>query len=279
MAGGGIPAVLSPLSADSETREAQLDNVHRIFTSPTIITCQQLAESVKSVEGFKILIAEDVTQTTLFKDEIFSPNLYIGGDSLAAILFTSGSTGRAKAVEYTHAQLITSAQVKSAFHTTDSQTNFLSWICEYSRSLTDSSSDDKSTAFDHSANLCELHLNAMYSASNQIHVPTAELVSEPARFFHLLSLYKIGYTFLPNFFLATATRAFLAQETQPCLDLSQLSVIMTGGEANKTSTILAAETLLIAYQAPPCTIKSAYGLSEVSYSLSLSNHIIFCQVG
>ena len=104
----------------------------------------------------------------------------------------------------------------------------------------------------------------MYSASNQVHVATAELVTEPSRIFDLLSSYKIGYTFLPNFFLAAATKAFLAQETPPVLDLSQLSVIMTGGEANRTSTILAADEVLIAHGARPSTVKSAYGLSEVS---------------
>lgn len=108
----------------------------------------------------------------------------------------------------------------------------------------------------------------MYSASNQVHVPTGDLVTEPAQFFHLLSSYQIGYTFLPNSFLAATTKAFQAQENEPSLDLGRLSVIMTGGEANKTSTISEADEVLTRLGARPSTIKSAYGLSEVSCALS-----------
>lgn len=108
----------------------------------------------------------------------------------------------------------------------------------------------------------------MYSASNQVRVPTADLVTEPAQFFHLLSSFQIGYIFLPNSFLAAATKAFLAQEIQSSLDLRRLSVVMTGGEANKTSTISAADEVLTGFGARPSTIKSAYGLSEVSVVLS-----------
>jgi acyl-CoA synthetase (AMP-forming)/AMP-acid ligase II len=110
---------------------------------------------------------------------------------LAAILFTSGSTGRSKAVQCTHAQLIASVQAKSAHLSSHGQT-FMTWI-----------------PFDHSANFCGIHLQPMYVASNQVYVPTSQLVVEPHRFFQFLSSYKVGYTFALNFFLAACIRFFL----------------------------------------------------------------------
>ena len=104
----------------------------------------------------------------------------------------------------------------------------------------------------------------MYTGSNQVHVGTAHLVTRPGHFFELLDIHRVGYTFLPNFFLAAATKAFLARRNPPALDLSNLSVIMCGGEANRTATFESAEQLLVALGAPRHTIKAAYGLSEVS---------------
>jgi len=49
-------------------------------------------------------------------------------DKLATVLFTSGSTGFAKGVEYTHAQLVTSSKLKCDFHQMDSSKTFLSWV-------------------------------------------------------------------------------------------------------------------------------------------------------
>lgn len=94
-------------------------------------------------------------------------------------------------------------------------------------------------------------------------VPTSDLVLEPYRFFHVLSQYKVGYTFSPNFFLAAAAKSLESQpEGTKGVDLSHLSVIMCGGEANRTTTLDATDKILRQCGAPPHSIKAAYGLSE-----------------
>lgn len=104
----------------------------------------------------------------------------------------------------------------------------------------------------------------MFVNSDQVHVPTTDLVMEPYRFFSILSSYKVGYTFSPNFFLAAAAISFdETQATTPMsIDLSHLSVIMCGGEANRTKTLEATDSILRRYGAPEHAIKAAYGLSE-----------------
>lgn len=86
---------------------------------------------------------------------------------------------------------------------------------------------------------------------------------EPYRFFQVLSTYKVGYTFSPNFFLAAAARSLDEQGSAGIqYDLSNLKTIMCGGEANRTSTLQACDAVLRRFGAPQHAIKAAYGLSE-----------------
>ena len=104
----------------------------------------------------------------------------------------------------------------------------------------------------------------MLNGSCQLHVLAADLINEPVGFLDLLSRYKIGYTFSPNFFLRAVVQAFERQKSVPDWDLSSLRVIMCAGEANLTSVIHDADKIVTRYGAPQHSLKVAYGLSEVS---------------
>lgn len=54
-------------------------------------------------------------------------------NDLAVLLFTSGSTGPAKAVELSHSQLIASVQMKSALHAIGPEMTFMSWVCKFTQ--------------------------------------------------------------------------------------------------------------------------------------------------
>jgi acyl-CoA synthetase (AMP-forming)/AMP-acid ligase II len=98
-------------------------------------------------------------------------------------------------------------------------------------------------------------------------IPAIDFVRSPSRFWKVLSDHRVAYTFAPNFFVATATRALneldSCERSQMDMDFSELRVIMCGGESNKTSTLEAAEKVLTSYGAPKSSIKASYGLSEV----------------
>jgi acyl-CoA synthetase (AMP-forming)/AMP-acid ligase II len=169
---------MSPVSNEPKTAAGQLDNMKELFPGSPLITSAKFGSRF-SAQGFTVELIENVQKyevechDTLFDDVKASTK----PQDLAAILFTSGSTGRSKAVQCTHAQLIASVRAKSAHLDSHGQT-FMTWI-----------------SFDHSANFCEIHLQSMYVASDQVHVPTPQLVVEPRRFFQVLSSYKVGYTF------------------------------------------------------------------------------------
>ena len=103
----------------------------------------------------------------------------------------------------------------------------------------------------------------MFSGSNQVHLNVVDLAQQPSLFFDMLHKEKIGYTFLPNFFLAAATTQLLRQEDTPDYDLSSLRVLVVGGESNRSDNIRNADAILRKYQAPKNSIKVVYGLSEV----------------
>ncbi|OCL05657.1 putative non-ribosomal peptide synthase-like protein [Glonium stellatum] len=245
IAAGAIPAILSPLSSETKTRHGQLQNLHNLFDRPTVVTSNELASKFRDNSNLTVCSIEDIDA------ELPAPHSQIrngashASDDLAVILFTSGSTGHSKAVEFTHKQLIKSVIAKQRMHHVSSKMPFMAW-----------------NSFDHSANFCELHLNAMYVGAEQVMVPASEFVQRPEKFFETLSKGKIGYSFAPNFFLSSAVEAVTAQKQQPHLDLSGLRVLMVGGEANRTNVIAAADLLVQKFSGPAHVIKSAYGLSE-----------------
>ncbi|KAF2165794.1 hypothetical protein M409DRAFT_24081 [Zasmidium cellare ATCC 36951] len=243
-AAGGICAVLNPVSNEPKTAAGQLDNLKSLFGDAPVLTTHKLSAFFAS-RKLNVKTVEQIDKRKSDNGAISSGLSKISRDDIAAILFTSGSTGHSKAVQYSQAQLIRSVEAKSSHLSTYDKT-FMSWI-----------------SFDHSACFCEVHLQAIYNGTDQVFLPTSDLVLEPYRFFHVLSQYKIGYTFSPNFFLAVAAKSL---ESQPDgvdgVDLSHLSVIMCGGEANRTTTLHATDRILRQCGAPPHTIKAAYGLSE-----------------
>jgi acyl-CoA synthetase (AMP-forming)/AMP-acid ligase II len=138
VAAGGVPALLSPLSSNDVTLAGELDNVSKLFNGPTILTSKRLAKPFRMVPTLTTITAESVATTKSNESAAWRP--VDGGfdheDELATVLFTSGSTGFAKGVEYTHAQLVASSKLKCDFHQMDSSKTFLSWVSKYYELLT-----------------------------------------------------------------------------------------------------------------------------------------------
>ena len=130
---GGVPAMLSPLSSNDVTLAGELDNVNKLFNSPTILTTKHLAKPFRLVTCLNTITVE-VVATVNIEDTFETTTINESSgreDELATVLFTSGSTGFAKGVEYTHSQLVASSKLKCQFHRMDSSKTFMSWVSKY----------------------------------------------------------------------------------------------------------------------------------------------------
>ncbi len=266
---GGIPAICNPLSNNLETLKAHLTHINALFKQPRVLTTRKLADYFNLVPELRVTPVEDIGLLALPADAIEPSGDCIRVNEPAALLFTSGSTGNAKAVEFNHSQLLLAVKGKNELHKTGIDTNYLTWVGQ--SIMLDLLITRRLTlivqGLDHSANLAEIHLNAMFNGSCQVHVLTADVINEPTGFLYLLARYRIGYTFAPNFFLRAVVRAFEKLEKIPEWDLRYLRVIMCAGEANRVSTIKEADTIITSLGGPSHTLKTAYGLSEVSKPL------------
>lgn len=165
--------------------------------------------------------------------------------SPAMLMLTSGSTGNAKAVSLTHAQVLAAVSGKAAVRELPPDRPFLNWI-----------------GLDHVAGLLEIHIQALWLGVDQVHVSAADVVTSPGTFLDLLSRHRVSRTFGPNFFLAKLVSTVGSLQETPDWDLSSLVCITSGGEANDIKTCLAATELFSRYGAPRNVIMTGFGMTE-----------------
>lgn len=139
LAAGGVAAIMSPLSNEVRTASGQLESIKALFPGSPLTTSAKFGSTFPT-QGLEVKVVDDLqnhdvaSHDRLFDEARASSN----PNDLAVLLFTSGNTGRAKAVQCTHAQPIAFVQAKS-IHISSSGQTFMTWI-----------------SFDHSANFCAI---------------------------------------------------------------------------------------------------------------------------
>ncbi|GAP84749.1 putative AMP-binding & Acyl-protein [Rosellinia necatrix] len=254
----GLPVMSSTFSSVEEHRTNQINNLSTILESPICITrtkdlhffgedpamhiytiellCQGRQQSPDlNCTAQPMNNGHHITQ----KDEV--PNVYEGGDSLAMLMLTSGSTGNARAVRLTHKQVFASIMAKSATRILPAGHPFLNWI-----------------GFDHVASVVEIHIPALHFDVDQVHVHASDIVSSPRTFLDLLSQHRVCRTFAPNFMLARLATV----EFDPKWDLTALTFLASGGEANDVSTCVAVSALFEKCGAAKNVIVPGFGMTE-----------------
>ena len=250
---GCVPAVSTPFNNHIDQRKKHISHLNTLLNGPLCITRHKLLSDFTGQETLTVCTVESIEldDNQLYKH---CPNTStIDVEDLAVLMLTSGSTGNAKAACLTNRQIFAAIKGKSKCFKTQSDDTFLNWI-----------------GLDHVANLTENHLHALYLGADQIHVQAADILQEPLTFLELLSKHKVAFSFAPNFFLAQVVRALNMITEDPKaniqrsqLDLAQLRVLTSGGEANVVATCSTLTSLLRTYGAKSGTVVyPGFGMTE-----------------
>ncbi|KAI0198511.1 acetyl-CoA synthetase-like protein [Astrocystis sublimbata] len=189
-------------------------------------------------------------------------------DQPMMLLLTSGSTGNAKAVKFTHSQVLAAVAGKAALRSNPPDQPFLNWI-----------------GLDHVAGMIEIHMLALWLGVGQVHASAVDIVPSPRIFLDLLSRHRVSRTFAPNFFLARLVSTIDVSEVADReWDLSNLLGIVSGGEANDVKTCLAVsalfqrlgvrtEVLIVGFGMTETCAGSIYNGQCPSYDITQGNDI------
>lgn len=240
---GCVPAMSTPFVNNAKGRRAHVEHLHKVLEDPLCLTRDNLLErDFQDNSVLRVRCVEDLT----CKTQKALKHAQLREDGLTALMLTSGSTGNAKAVCLTHDNILTSVKCKSLALSTSSGSTFFNFI-----------------GLDHVAGLTESHLHAMQARASQVHVHAADVISDPWLFLRIVHQHRITNTFAPNFFLAKLRQVIESGSVNlDDVDLSCLSCIVSGGEANPVETTQALAAILERRGAPKNVISAAFGMTE-----------------
>ncbi|MFE0106729.1 AMP-binding protein [Streptomyces sp. NPDC059009] len=241
--GGFVPCPMVPLRGDRERWAAQLTHVRDLLDGPLFVTGPSLAAELPAMDGLLVAPLDELDRPD--SPEATTVHEAAPGDT-AALVLTSGSTGRSKAVMLSHANLLAAMAGKNGHHRLTAADTTLNWV-----------------SFDHVAALLECHLLPLATGSRQLHVEAPVILGEPLEFLRLISRHGVTMTFTPNFLLGLVNAAAdRLTATGERLRLDGLRHIISGGEAVVVAT---GETFLdrfAPYGLAPDALWPAFGMTE-----------------
>ncbi len=243
IAAGYVPAVSPPRPSNVFQRKKELMRILAPLQNPIVLTTNSLRPELEGQKQCHVHTVETSYGTK--PNTVHSPpgELKKRGD-MAALILTTESSGKAKAVCYQHGGIIHALKGKIAVHQTKQDDRFLNYI-----------------GLDHVANLFEVHLHAMYLGAEQVHVPRSNIMSDSLLFLRLIHEHRISYTFATNFLLTVLVRT-LESEVHHELDLSCIKALIIGGNATPIATCTSLIELLRGYGAAETILQPSFGMAE-----------------
>lgn len=256
--GGFVPCPITIKVSDTDLWNNTLKHISGLLDNPTFIIDK------KNDKWFaipnRILHVDNLRINNPNSPAIHQSKL----DDLAFLMLSSGSTGAPKAIELTHKNILISLRGKAAMTGVNASDTVLNWI-----------------AYDHVASLTESHLLPLFVGAKQVQILPIEIVSNPLFFVKSISRYNVTHTFTPNFLFGqiVSTIDSLRPDSNELdnVDLSHVKRIISGGEANVTSTGERFLSILSKYGLKNSVIWPAFGMTETCagsiYSKNFENEI------
>lgn len=254
--GGIVPVSLAvPPTYDDATGASQrVREVWELLDRPTLVGTaaaqSDLADllGAKESKGSRFLAVERLRHA--FPAKVWHRPQ---ADDTALMLVTSGSTGGAKVVPLSHANVISMFAGTSAALELSSEERFLNWL-----------------PLDHVGATVPMHLMPVWLGADQFHVPAAGLLHDILHWFELVDRHRISFTWAPNFAygLVVGRADDLAGRTW---DLSSLRILVNAGEAVAPATAQQFWQLVAPFGLAAGTIRPSFGMTECASAITWSD--------
>jgi len=173
-------------------------------------------------------------------------------ESLGFLQFTSGTTGRSRAVPLTHAHLVSNLHAAGEMLAIDpSQDVIVSWLPLF-----------------HDMGLIGMLLGAVTFTTDLVLEPTEEFLGRPGSWVDAVSSYGGTITASPNFGYGLAARDLAAKPR--ALDLSSWRVAGNGAESIDVATVERFTAAAGAYGFEPNAMCPMFGLAEATLAVTTS---------
>lgn len=231
-----LPRLLS-IVADSRPAVA-------LTTEPLLAAMRPLLQD--SSEGLRWLSTTDLDAARA--DSWEDPG--VGGETLAFLQYTSGSTALPKGVMLSHRNLINNSALISRAYEIEPESRGVSWLPPY-----------------HDMGLIGQILMPMYAGAWMALMPPGAFLQRPFRWLQAVSTYRATHSGAPNFAYDLCVRK-VTEEQRDTLDLSHWRVAFNGAEPIRADTLDSfAETFA------PCGFRRrafypCYGLAEATLMVS-----------
>ncbi len=238
--GGFVPCPVATADRGQGAWLAQLQHLDELLGKPLIAVSQGIRDSRVFAPGLRLANVSE-----LLRGPPVVTCYDVKADTPAMLVLTSGSTGTAKAVCLTHANLLSAMPAKAERHALTHRDVSLNWV-----------------SFDHVAALLECHMLPLYVGARQVQCMPQDIIRSPLRFLERMAQFGITMTFTPNFLLGQVNRAIAQDGIPRGLDLSCVRQIISGGEAIVTATARQFLDALAPHGLSPHAIWPAFGMTE-----------------
>ncbi len=255
-AAGAAPVVLSLPRRVSDLDAFVADVVSRTDKTDTrlLVVSDQLLELAPPI---------DVAATICSLEELAAgdgpagvpdvPRLDVEPGHLALLQFTSGTTGRSRAVVLTHRHLIANMQAAGEMLGIDPEKDVLvSWLPLF-----------------HDMGLIGMLIGALIFRTDLVLIPTEEFLGRPGVWLDAISRYKGTITASPNFGYGLAARDITNRPRT--LDLSSWRIAANGAEPIDIETCDGFCDAAARYGFNPSAMTPMFGLAESTLAVALSS--------
>jgi acyl-CoA synthetase (AMP-forming)/AMP-acid ligase II len=246
----GLVAVPSPLPGSYKHQQRRVAAIAADAEPAAILTAESTRTEVTAFIDSIGLQQAALIVTSLIDTEPLEQPVFSGPDSLAALQYTSGSTGNPKGVMLTHGNISGNARLLVTNFDISATSKFGAWIPHY-----------------HDMGLMGLILPAWYVGSSATIMSPTAFLRRPVSWLEVVDKHDLAWSAAPNFAYDLCSGAVTEEQIEG-LDLSRWRYAANGSEPIQAATLDAFAKRFAPAGFRRETLNPCYGLAEATVFVS-----------